>query len=185
MNGIRKIYNVLNKISDFIERKLKAVIGVLIFTCAFTLLLQVVYRFILVRFVTLPLTFTEEYARYALIWSTYFSLGICFKEGSMASVNFIYDRLKPRPKLVLYYVTRIIVLMFLVIGLVYGAKATQNNLIYNSPSMRIPGVFLYSAPFVGCALMIYEVIIEIIGVICGEIEPFAARKIAEEYTEAM
>ena len=41
--------------------------------------------------------------------------------------------------------------------------------------MRVPGIFLYSAPFVGCVLMTYETVTELLGVISGELLPFVGR----------
>lgn len=175
MEGIRKLYHGMNKVSEVGQKILEAVCAFLMITCALDLFFQVVYRFVLINFVTISFPFTEEYARYALIWTTYLCAGMCLKNGSMASVNIIYDRVKPGLRKVLYFLTRIMFVVFLVVGIKYGYKATMFNVIYKSPVMRVPGVFLYSAPMVGCILMMYELVTEILGVIVGEIVPFVGR----------
>lgn len=180
MRTAKRVYTALNALSGVAQKVLEGVAAFLIFTCALDLFFQVLYRFVIIKFVSFSFPFTEEYARYALIWSTYLCAGICLKNGSMASVNLLYDRLKTVPKLVLYYATRVVFVVFLAVGLIYGWKAIQNNQIYLSPVMRIPGVFLYSAPFVGCVLMAYETITEFLGVLTGELKPFVGRPDAVE-----
>ena len=86
------IYNGMNKISGVIQKILEAVVVLLVLSCAADLLLQVTYRFILVNFVSWSCSWTTEYAQDALIWITYLMVGICYKEGSMASkANLVKD----------------------------------------------------------------------------------------------
>ena len=185
MEVIRKVYHGLNKVSAVAQKILEGIVAFLILTCALDLFFQVIYRFIIIKFFSFSFPFTEEYARYALIWVTYLCAGMCLKNGSMASVNFIYDRLKPTPRKALYFATRVLFIIFLIVGIRFGFQHILNSQIYKSPVMRVPGVYLYSAPFVGCCLMIYELITEILGVIVGEIEPFVGRpeKTSEEMEE--
>ena len=177
------IYNGMNKISGVIQKILEAVVVLPVLSCAADLLLQVTYRFILVNFVSWSCSWTTEYAQDALIWITYLMVGICYKEGSMASVNFIYDRLGEKGKLVLYCITRIIVFIFLIMGLKYGWDAIISMLTWNSTSLHLPGYLLYSAPFLGCILMGYEAVTETLGVLCGELLPFVGRPPKEEEIE--
>lgn len=176
MEAIRKLYGGMSKFSDYAQKALHVILAFLMVSCAAALFFQVIYRFIIIKFVSFSFPFTEEYARYALIWSTYLSVGLCFKEGTMASVNILYDRLKGRPKLALYLFTRIFIFIFLIIGIKYGMRAVANNAIFKSPTLRLPGIYLYSAPLVGCILMVYEVFTEMVGVVSGVLEPFVGRK---------
>lgn len=175
MASIKKLYHGLNKVSGVAQKILEGFIAFLVITCALDLFFQVVYRFIILKFVSFSFPFTEEYARYALIWMTYLCAGMCYKNGSMAAVNLVFDRLKPKARTILYFITRALFVVFLYVGIKYGYKATMFNTIYLSPVMRVPGVFLYSAPMVGCILMAYELITEVLGVIVGEITPFVGR----------
>ncbi len=185
MQAVGKLFTLCDKLSGRVQKVLEFVVAALIATCALDLFFQVVYRFIIIKFISFSFPFTEEYARYALIWSTYLCAGICLKNGSMASVNIVYDRLSPKGRLILYYITRLFFVVFLVVGLRYGWQAILNNRIYTSPVLRVPGVFLYSAPFVGCVLMSYETLTELLGVIAGRITPFLGRpEPAEEVPDA-
>lgn len=175
MKALGSILNFMEKISDVLTKVLDWITGILIALCALDLFYQVIYRFIIVKFITIPSVFTEEFARYALIWITYLAISTCLRSGGMASVNFLYDRLAPVPKKVLYYITRAIIVFFLVYGIHYGYLAILNNLSYRSPMIHVPGVYIYSAPMVGCVLMMFECLTEILSVTLGRTEPFAPR----------
>ncbi len=183
MKAVSGIYSVLNKISNQLQRVLEFLIVLLVLSCAGDLVLQVVYRFVLVHITSWSCTWTTEYAQDALIWITYFMVGICLKEGSMASVNVIYDRLSGKGRLALYLLTRLIIVIFLTVGLKYGWDTIVSMSSWRSTNLHLPGWSLYGAPFLGCILMGYEVIVELFGVLCGQIEPFVGRPPREEELE--
>ncbi|MDO4523481.1 MAG: TRAP transporter small permease subunit [Eubacteriales bacterium] len=180
MSVIRKIYERLNKLSDIAQKIIEVILAVLVLTCAADLLLQVAYRFILVHIVSFTCTWTTEYAQDALVWITYFAVGICYKENSMASVNLIFDRLKGRSKLALYLLTRVLVAVFLYIGLRYGWESIVSVSNWKSTNLHLPGYALYGAPFFGCLVMAYELLTEILGTVCGKLQPFMGRSVEEE-----
>ena len=141
MKAVSGIYSVLNKISNQLQRVLEFLIVLLVLSCAGDLVLQVVYRFVLVHITSWSCTWTTEYAQDALIWITYFMVGICLKEGSMASVNVIYDRLSGKGRLALYLLTRLIIVIFLTVGLKYGwAPAGMVPLRSALPGLHSDGV---------------------------------------------
>ena len=164
----------MDGLSHAVNRLLEAIAGVLIALCTAALLFQVLYRFVIVKFFSFSFPFTEEFARYALIWASYLCIGMCLKEWSQSSVNFLCDRLHGGPRLAVYCLTRAFVLIFLVVALYYGIVIVGNNRFFKSTTLRIPGFYLFCAPVAGCALMMYETITELLGVLCGEMQPFAA-----------
>ncbi len=174
MQAVRTLYVAMDRLSRRFTKVLEWIAALLIALCTAALLFQVLYRFVIVKFVSFSFPFTEEFARYALIWAAYLSIGICLKEGSHAVVNLIFDRLSGQNRLALYHVTRIIMLVFLYVAIRYGVQVAQNNIIFKSSTLRLPGIFLYSAPVVGCLWMLYETLTEWLGVLCGELEPFNA-----------
>lgn len=169
------LYTALENVSQRINKVLEYLVSFLVVTCAAALFFQVIYRFIIIRFVSFSFPFTEEYARYALIWLTYLSIGICYKEGSMASVNLLFDKLNGKSRLMLFILTRLVILIFLVAAMTYGIRFVQNNLIFRSATLGIPGLFLQSAPFVGSVLILFEWLVETTGVLTGRIEAFGRR----------
>lgn len=81
MATLNKLYLNLKKISDCLQRVLETIAAFLIIVCSLALLFQVFYRFIIIKYVSFSFPFTEEIAKYALIWSVYLMIGICLKEG--------------------------------------------------------------------------------------------------------
>ncbi len=185
MKTLSRVYKVMSKISDSVEKVINLILVILVLSCALDLFLQVLYRFVLIHYFDFSMTWTTEYAQDAIIWITYLAIGICYKENSMSSVNFIYDRLSKKGKLVLYLITRIIVLVFLSIGINYGWKAIISVSNWTSTSLHIPGWALYGFPFLGCLFMLYEAITEIIGVLSNELEPFVGKKLKETEGEEL
>jgi len=169
------LYKGLEKISKIVSVVLGYLVSFLVVSCCAALFFQVIYRFIIVKFVSFSFPFTEEYARYALIWMTYLSISICYKEESMASVNLVYDKLHGKAKTAMFIITRLMILVFLVVVMVYGMRFVQNNRLFHSATMQVPGVFLHSAPLVGGIFLTYEWLTEVIGVLTGNLEPFESR----------
>jgi len=180
MATIRNLYRGMNRLSDLFEKVIKIVLFLLVISCALDLAFQVLYRFVLVHYVSFRATWTTEYAQDAIIWITYLTVGLCVKNNSMASVNLLFDRLQGKAKYALYYLTRAIILVFLVVGLKYGWINIQAMSNWNSTNLHLPGWILHGAPFMGCILMLYEVIVDILGTVCGELKPFVGRGKAVE-----
>lgn len=176
MNVLKTIYRGGSKLSDMIEQVLKVILVFLAFGCAFDLLLQVLYRFVLVHFVSFSLTWTNEIAQDFIVWMTYLAVGICYKNNSMAAVNLVYDKLKPLPKFLLYLLTRGVVFIFLYFGIKYSWASILSVKNWTSPSLHLPGWILYGAPFLGCVLIAFEVVVDVLGVLCGELVPFVCRQ---------
>ena len=138
--------------------------------------LQVFNRYVLVKISNVSISWTEELARYSMIWICYCVIGICFREGSMAQVDIIYGKFGRKGRLVLYVATRILIVMVLFVAIKYGLYVCKIRKIYRSSMLRAPGTLLYSAPIVGSILVGFEMLTEMIGVFSGELEPFEAGK---------
>lgn len=164
---------------DTVSGKIQKVLAVIAAFCSLTglaaVFFQVIYRYIIVKFTSFSFPFTEEYARFTTIWMTYLCAGICMKEGYMVSLNILYDKLPDRLKSVLYYATRIPIALFLYLVIYYSIVYLPKAAMYTSPVLRLSGVYLYTMPIIGSVLMLYEMIVEVIGVICGQVPPFGNR----------
>ena len=139
-----------------------------------SVLLQVINRYIIVKISDISFHWTEELSRYSMIWMCYLALPIVYREGSMAQLDLIFDRLGKKGRMTLYILTRILCLGFIVLAVYFGIHVIQTRMMYKSSVLRAPGYTLYSAPIFGCVLMAYEIITEMIGVFSGELEPFYA-----------
>lgn len=171
---MKKTYYTLNKISNGTCRILQYLLVLVVIANAGSVLLQVVNRYIIVKISDISFHWTEELSRYSMIWMCYLALPIVYREGSMAQLDLIFDRLGKKGRMALYILTRILCLGFIVLAVYYGIHVIQTRMMYKSSVLRAPGYTLYSAPIFGCVLMAYEIITEMIGVFSGELEPFYA-----------
>lgn len=171
---MKKLYYGLNKISNAICKILTILIVGIVIINAGSVFLQVLNRYIIVKISDFSFPWTEELARYSMIWLCYLALPIVYREGSMAQLDLIFDRLGKRGKMALYILTRILCLAFIVVAVYYGIYIVQTRMMFKSSILRAPGYTLYSAPIFGCVIMAYEIITEMIGVFSGVLEPFYA-----------
>lgn len=176
MKTLQKIYHGMNSISNIICRLMEIVVVILVVINAADVFLQVFNRYILCKITDISISWTEELARYSMIWICYCVLGICFREGSMAQVDIVYGKLGHKGKLVLYIMTRVLIFLVLLVAVKYGLYICKIKAVYKSAMLRAPGMLLYSAPIFGSFLVGYEVLTELVGVFCGELEPFEAGK---------
>ena len=177
---MKRIYLVLSRISDFAQKPLEILCALCMATSLLAVFFQVLYRYVIVKYVTFSFPFTEEYARYTIVWVTYLLGGICIKEDRLVSLNLLYDKLSGKSKYALYYLTRVLILMFLYVVVAYGFSYLPQALMFKSPILRLTGVVLHMMPVYGCIIMGYETVVDVLGVICGEQLPFVGRRPQEE-----
>lgn len=171
---MKNIYYKLNKISNAICKILSGLIIAIVIVNAGSVFLQVLNRYIIVKVSDFSFPWTEELARYSMIWLCYLALPIVYREGTMAQLDLIFDRLGKKGKMALYIITRMLCLLVIAVVVYYGVYIVQTRMMFKSSILRAPGYLLYSAPVFGCVLVGYEVITEMIGVFSGILEPFYA-----------
>lgn len=171
---MKKLYYGMNTISNVICKVLCILIVAVVVVNAGSVLLQVLNRYVIVKVSDLSFPWTEELSRYSMIWLCYLTLPIVYREGTMAQLDLIFDRLGKKGKMFLYILTRALCIIFIIIAVYFGIHVVQTRMMYKSSMLRIPGYMLYSAPIFGCLLMAYEIFTEMVGVFSGVLEPFYA-----------
>ena len=169
---MKTLYRGMNKISDIICWILSVLIVAIVVLNAGSVFLQVINRYIIVKVSKFSFPGTDEISRYSMIWLCYVALPIVYREGAMAQLDLIFERIGKNGKMALYILTRILCIIFIVIAVYYGFFVVKTRMVYKTPIMRIPGPWLYSAPIFGCVLTCYEIVTEMVGVLAGELEPF-------------
>jgi len=170
------IYSVMHMISNVLAKVLFGIIVSLVVINFGAVFLQVVNRYIIVKISDITFSFTDELARYSMVWVTYAALCLCLREGSMAQLDLIYDRLGKRGKIVMYLIGRILMCVFIFIVLKFGIYIMEIRKMYRTSMMNLPGPVLYAAPVVGSVLLFFEMLTELAGVFSGDLDPFTAGK---------
>jgi len=157
-------YEKLKHVRDVIDAALEPIIVVMLALLLAAVSFQVLYRFIIVKLFSFSFPFSEELAIWLLVWITYLSIGICLKEGMHAVVDILIKKLKPRNQAFLYIVLRLFMTAFLLLVVVVGTDLAVSSYNFKSPTMQLPMTFLYLAPVVGSCLMLFQILVEFLGV---------------------
>lgn len=170
---LKQVYRVMHQLSNYICKAISAISFGFVVLCTLTVLLQVINRYVIVKVSNYSATFTDELARFLLIWISYTAVAMCFREGSMAQVDMLYSRFEKTGRIVIYLFTRVVMGIVLYVIIRYGFWFAAKKAAYHSAMMGIPGNILYSTVPIGGCLLAYEWLTEMIGVLAGEVEAFA------------
>ena len=172
MSTVKHLYFRLDGIENKLHKKLERVGALLLAVSFVSIFIQITYRFILCKIANLPLSFTEELSRFCLFWLVYLMLPITMKEGLESTNTFLADRLKGNVKLILYILVWGICLFVAIVAFVFSFSVIATNWTYRSPALRCPGIFMYIPVTIGMFFVLLRYLIEALGLICREIEPF-------------
>jgi TRAP-type C4-dicarboxylate transport system permease small subunit len=112
--------------------------------------LQVICRYLLGA----ALTWSEEFARYGLIWITFLGAGIALKKRAHMGVQVIVEMFSPGIRKTVQLFTILSVMGFLIVATLKGIELALFNMKQYSPAMGLPMGFVYLAIPSGCLVMI-------------------------------
>ena len=144
MDLLKKIFFAILKIE-------RAIGAVLLFV-----ILAVVFVATVGRYSTLfKITFSEELARFCMIWLVFIGAAVCGYEGNLFNVDLIMPKLKRTGKIIFLIIRLILTLIFCIFAAKYGLDMIGKQLVLNQKSamMGIPYAFMYSSVPVGCLLI--------------------------------
>ena len=141
-------------IDTILARVLVALMGLMVVD----VLWQVASRFLLKA----PSSFTEELARYLLIWIGLLGAAYASGQKNHLSINLLSEKLKPQGRLRLEQVQCIIIILFALAALVIGGS----RLVYvtyilqqSSPALQLPLAAVYLVlPLSGLLVMYYKIL---------------------------
>lgn len=145
---MKSIYHRLN---IWIEWFLVAIFGLLVVD----VLVQVGTRFILGQ----SFSFTEELARFALIWLSILGAAFLTGKNEHLYMDFFFAKLNIKNKIIFTKITQILIGFFALVVLVIGGANLSFitwSLGQKSPSLGIPIAYVYMiVPFSGLLIMFY------------------------------
>ena len=141
MDAVKKF---LNNIEEFIIVPLVAVMIAVV-------ILQVIFRFILKG----SLSWSEELARYLMVWVTFVGASIGVKRGAHIGVEALVIVLPKKTQIIIKYLGIILVVVFCIVVFSASLGILRNQIVNRqvSPAMRIPMWWAYAAIPVGTFFM--------------------------------
>ena len=140
----------MKRFYDSLEKSLKMVLLVLVGGIVVTTMLQIVARFILM--VSIP--WTDELARYLMIWASFVGLGVAYRKRELICVEFFREKLPSHLLKVALLISDVLCSIFAIFIVTYGAKLCLQNATQASPSMRISLGIVYAVVPLGCLLFL-------------------------------
>ncbi len=141
----------MDKFITYINTGIKHLLNLILAVLVIAVFLQVIFRFVLQQ----PLAWTEELARYCLVWITF--LGAAFAMASKAHIGmevFVKSFALPIRKS-MYVIATIASLTFFCLMVVQGYDLSIKSMTQLSPVLRIPMGAIYAViPLSGCILII-------------------------------
>jgi TRAP-type C4-dicarboxylate transport system permease small subunit len=150
MGGIRE--GILN-VEQSAQTLLKWVLFLIMGTMTGIVLLGVLFRYVLVA----PLPWSEELARYLMVWGASLGASVAFREGSHIAVTMLVDKLHGLSGKIILKVTQIIVFVFMAVVMVEGFMLAFKVSSQESPAMEISMAWPYLSIPIGCLFIVFEI----------------------------
>ncbi len=138
-----------------VERLLAA--ALLVVVCG-TMAAQVLARYVFGR----PIAWSEELARFALIWLAFIAAALVMAEGRHITVDVVSAWLGPRARLRLDCFTNGLVMLTCLMLLIGGWRFVWRVGLVGSPALGIPMSWWYAAASVGLLLMALHCLLELL-----------------------
>ncbi len=143
------------KIMDKVNHLVTWMLAVMLGLMSLAIFAQVIYRYILEA----PLPWSEEMARYLMIWLVFLGAGLGVRAKALIGMEALVNIL-PRPvKSVSKELVLVFTVCFLMVVLYYGLRLTIMNAPQVSPAMQISMSWPYLAVPAGALLMLANVFV--------------------------
>ena len=162
------IARAINKISDYVDNLCSVIVVVLLAGMVLVTSAQIICRVFFSA-----LSWSEEVARYLLVWSTFIGAGCVYKRGGHISVLIVQDLLPSNLKKLVKVLVHALCGTFFVLAVYYGFKYTGKQGTQLSAALRIPMSLMYMAIPVGCGVMLLHAFNSIVQI-------FAAKEVVEQ-----
>jgi TRAP-type C4-dicarboxylate transport system permease small subunit len=140
---------------DRLNLVLTYVIGLLLAVMTMAVFTQVMVRFVLTTAgINMSAAWTEEVARYVLIWIVFLGAGIGCRKRQLISLEFIVRALPSLPGQGIVHLGLLVCLGFFGLLISVGMAFMELGAVETSPVMQIPKAWVYAAMPAGAALMI-------------------------------
>lgn len=137
-----------------IDRTVDAVAVGALAVLALVVAAQVFSRYVVGR----PFTWSEELARYMLVWIVYLFASIAFRHSRHMGIDFLVRLLPERPRRIIQGAGDILIFGFLILVLRFGTELVGITLPQTSAALGIPMGLVYLAFPVSAGLMALELL---------------------------
>ena len=141
MEGLRKFFD---HIEEYMLIILLPLMVVLVFTATMTRYLQL-----------FPMPWSEELARYIMVWLAYIGASLGIKRGAHLGIDALVKAMPAKVQSVMIFVRMCVMLLFAVLIIYYAYEiiSHQQRIGQTSPALLIPIWWAYLAVPMGCFMI--------------------------------
>jgi C4-dicarboxylate transporter, DctM subunit len=146
--------NILRAVSDRVNTAATGLLIVAAFTMVTAVFLQVIFRYILL----MPLSWSEELARYTFMWTTFLGASVALRFNSLPNITLGLKFFPARIRPYLYLVTNGLSLLFCYQVIIQGTKLAWAALPDKSPGLDVTIAWAYAALPIGALFMLIHIL---------------------------
>ncbi|MGG1660522.1 TRAP transporter small permease [Brevibacillus sp. NRS-1366] len=154
-----KVLRLIDKLNHY----LKILVGILLAIMSVIVIIQVFSRFML----SLPLSWSEELARYLMVYTVFLGVALALREQKLIGVEAVAERLSKRQRRRLKTTVNLVSIAFFLLLFIQGIKMLLKVHVQISASLGIPMSIPYAAIPIGSCLLIMNSIAVIIELFVG------------------
>ncbi|MCD6420606.1 MAG: TRAP transporter small permease [Synergistetes bacterium] len=147
MKVLDTLLKIFGKVGFWVVVVLMGAMSVLAFSA-------VIFRFVLHN----PLTWSEEAARYMMVWVTFVGAGVAMEKGKHIGATLIVNKLPVELRKWCIVLSEVILVVFLGMLIYQGTNFLLILRLQTSPAMGLPMVMPYFAIPFGCTYMFLHVL---------------------------
>jgi len=144
---------VLRKISGLVNTGARGLLILAAFTMVASVFMQVVFRYVL----KMPLSWSEELARYAFMWTTFLGASVAVRTNSLPSITLGLKMFPAKSKPYLYLITQALSMLLCYHLVVYGTELSYAVLPDTSPGLDFTMAWAYAALPAGALFMLVHI----------------------------
>ncbi|MFV0313494.1 MAG: TRAP transporter small permease [Anaerotignum sp.] len=156
---------VTKKISDNVNKASLAICVALLGTMVMVTFMQIVCRVFFSA-----LSWSEELARYLLIWASMLGAGCVYKSGSNIAILVVQDLLPETYKKMAKVLVQVLCGIFFALAIYHGIRFMGLMGTQKSAALHIPMKYMYLSVPLGCSIMLIHAIDAIFSEIFGKEE---------------
>lgn len=158
------LHDFMRRVQIWIRYFMKASLFSITGTMTVVVLAGVFFRYVLVA----PLPWSEELARYLMVWGASLGASVAFEQGSHVAVTVLLDKFPGTVGKVLTWAAHIVIIVFMAVVVKEGFALARELRIQESTAMEVPMTWPYLAIPVGCLFILIQALIAFIRSIVPE-----------------
>ena len=148
---------VLNKVSDVVNTLVEYVVAILMGLMTIVVFVQVLFRL-----TAGSLPWSEELARYMMIYLVYMGASVGVKHGDHIAVEVVAGMLPKKGQDILQILVDLLMLVCFAIIIFYGLRVVNVAMMQRSPAMQVSMGLIYASLVIGGGLMFLQGLIDLI-----------------------